>query len=251
MYKKIILSGMLSITCSLYSISAMAAECSQHSPFGYPVETNQILCKEGFVVGYNYKTKNPDWVAYHITKESVSKYRKRINRFSEDKSIPTSSRASLKDYKRSGYDRGHLAPNATMDFSENAQKESFLLSNMVPQLPKHNRNGWKILEKYVREWTKERGELYVVSGVLYDEDRTFIGNNVEIPDYFYKVILDPITSQTTAFLIPHQAFGKSDIPTFVVSIDELESATGMDFFNELEDSIEFTLEDQRTYWGNR
>lgn len=222
---------------------ANAFKCNDHVAYGIPGPEDQLLCREGYAVGYDYDTKVPTWVAYRLTPDSVNKKFERSNKFKEDTEIPPKHRSILSDYKGSGYDRGHMAASATVDFSYNAMMESFLLTNMAPQLPGLNRQGWKHLESYIREWVNECGELYVVTGTLFVGSHNIIGNGVHVPTHFYKVIFDSVAMNAIAFLIPHRPISKSDLPIFIVSIDEVELRTGLDFNNLLDDAIEDDIED--------
>jgi len=241
-YLKISLSiVLLSITFSPNCVFAW--QCNGHVTFGVPGTEDQLLCREGYAVGYDYDRKVPTWVAYHLTKESVDVKFRRSNRFREDLEIPEKYRSTLSDYKGSGYDRGHMAPAATVDFSEISMQESFLLTNMTPQLPGLNRQGWRYLEAYVREWAADRGDLYVVTGSLFDGEIKTIGNNVSIPSSFFKVIFDPEKQDGIAFIVPHRNISKAEIPDFIVSIDEVENRTGLDFLALLPDALEDDIED--------
>lgn len=221
---------------------ASAFKCNGHVAYGIPGTDDQLLCREGYAVGYDYDTKIPAWVAYRLTPDSVNKKFERSNKFKEDIEIPSKYRSTLSDYKGSGYDRGHMAASATVDFSYNAMTESFLLSNMTPQLPGLNRQGWKYLESYIREWVNKRGELYVITGTLFVGSHGIIGNGVHVPTHFYKIIFDPIAMNAIAFLVPHRPISKSDLPAFIVSVDEVEFRTGLDFNNFLDDAIEDDIE---------
>ncbi len=157
-----------------------------------------------------------------MTPDSVNKKFKRSNKFKADTEIPARYRSTLSDYKGSGYDRGHMAVSATVDSSYNAMTESFSLSNMTPQLPGLNRQGWKYLEQYIRKWTNERGELYVVTGAMFEGKHTVIGNGVHVPTHYYKIVFDSAGLDAIAFLVPHRAISKGDLPAFIVSVDEVE-----------------------------
>ena len=221
--------------------------CGNHLTMGNPAQSDQLLCREGYAVGYNYQTKVANWVLYYITSTSVQAKTTRVNNFLEDKDIPASLRATRADYSGSGYDRGHLAPNATMDFNKTSMSESFLLSNIAPQLPNFNRKGWADLEQYVRDCAVEKGALYVVTGPIYTStDYTKI-SNVAIPDAYYKVLLDPSNNASGfAFKIPHQAIDKADLADYVTSIDAVESATGLDFYSAFVDTTENAIEASTT-----
>lgn len=228
---------------TLLSFSTLAETCGQHLDKGMPsTNSDQFLCRDGYAVGYNYDTKNADWVAYHVTAESVNITNKRSNSFKEDTEMPDYARSTLADYKGSGYDRGHLAPSATMDFTRESMKQSFLMSNMSPQLPGFNRVGWRVLEEHVRDLANEYNELYVVTGPIYEGNEGAIGNGVVIPSAFYKVILDPSFDEAIAFIVPHRDVSSSELANFITTIDEVERQTGLDFFAQTPDSIEDNME---------
>jgi len=201
-----------------------------------------VLCRTGYAVGYNYQTKNADWVAYHVTKESVNAQFKRSNNFKVDAELPEYAQSTLSDYSKSGYDRGHLAPSAAMDFSQESMQESFLLSNMSPQLPGFNRVGWRLLEEHVRDLANEYHELYVVTGPIYEGNEASIGNGVVIPSAFYKVVLDPYYNDAIAFIVPHRGVSGSELVDFVTTIDDVEERTNLDFFSNTNDDIENSME---------
>ena len=216
--------------------------CNGHVKYGIPGLEDQFLCRESYAVGYDYDKKVPSWVAYHLTPDSVNRKFKRSNKFLPDIAIPPRYRSTLSDYKGTGYDRGHMAASATVDSSYNAMIESFLLSNMAPQFSGLNRQGWRYLEQYIRKWTNQRGELFVVTGTLFEGPHIIIGNGVHVPSHFFKVVYDSISKSAIAFIVPHRAISKSELSGFIVSIDEVEMRTGLDFNNLLDDSLEDDIE---------
>ena len=237
--------GLIFSLACLFAIPAWASSCGQHLTMGTPSEqSDQILCRDGYAVGYNYQTKNADWVAYHLTAESVNASYKRSNSFKVDAELPDYAQSTLTDYKSSGYDRGHLAPSAAMDFSQDSMKQSFLMSNMSPQLPGFNRVGWRLLEEHVRDVTNEYNEVYVVTGPIYYGNEESIGNGVVIPSAFYKVILDPYFNDAIAFIVPHRDVSGSELANFVTTVDDVEQQTGLDFFSLVADSTEEGMESQ-------
>ena len=205
----------------------------------------------GFVLSYNEEHEQAEWVAYHLTAEEVEGEFPRRNNFREDSQIPSGT-ATLDDYKRTGYDRGHLAPAGDMKWSEEAMSDSFYMSNMSPQAPGFNRIIWKNLEALVREWALENGELSLVPGpLLTDGPSETIGDSkVSIPKYYYKVILDYVEPEVRmiAFILPNK---KRDYPlySFVVTVDTVECVGGIDFFHLLPDDVEERLEGQAQYFA--
>lgn len=223
--------------------TALDNSCFNHVAIGKPSASDQFLCREAFALGYNYTTKQADWVSYYLTTDSVSVVQERVDNFQEDAEIPVEFRSTLNDYYGSGYDRGHLAPRATVDITVEAMDESFLLSNISPQLPDFNRYGWADLEAYVRDCAVEQGELYVVTGPIYDQTSSAIGNGVEVPDSYFKVIFKPATPLAAwAYIIPHQGFVAAQIPEYEATVDQVEELTGLNFLSNLTDTTEYAVE---------
>ncbi len=206
-------------------------------------ENEVVISHLGYSVSYNETHEQANWIAYELTSEELMGTVERKDRFKPDPDVATGS-ATVDDYKKSGYDRGHLAPAADMKWSEEVMAESFYFSNMSPQVPGFNRGIWKLLEELVRTWAKEDGALYVVTGGVLQEGLPTIGKNgVSVPQYYYKVVLDYREPEikAIAFLIPNEKTDK-EISTFVVPINRIEELTGINFFPKLEDTIEEQLE---------
>lgn len=235
--KKIFIFVLL-VFCHLF------ADSIDHLYFGVDSECDRLIKRESYVSCYSYVTKGPIWTAYITTDRLAAYRRERINDFKEDEEIPAEYRSTLSDYKGSGYERGHSHPNALADFSEQSQKESFLLSNITPQLAKFNRTAWKQLEKEVRYMAKKEKIISVFTGAIFKKGYKTIGNGVAVPDYFYKVILLPKSQKTYAFLLPHKELKRFDFAKYQVTVDEVEDLTGINFFSnlkpELQDEIEKT-----------
>lgn len=220
---------------------------SQSVTFHYWPQTNrqhEIIEYTNYALAYSEEHEQALWVAYELDqlKASANLF-KRTNNFREDPKVATGS-AALTDYKGSGFDRGHLAPAADFKFSKTAMSESFYMTNMSPQKPGFNRGIWGKLEALVRNWAIEDEKLYIVTGgVLQDSLATIGDNNVSVPQYFYKIVLDYTLPgiKAIAFLMENES---STLPLhhFVVTIDSLESLTGIDFFPSLEDNLEEQLE---------
>ena len=199
-------------------------------------KVNLYLCREGYISAYNYETKQPSWVAYRLTAQSVSSKLKRHDEFQPDPEVPAKYRAVLSDYKRSGYDRGHLAPYAAMDFNKTSAKQSFYLSNMSPQKGGLNRQGWAKLESDVRFWAQMYKEVYVYTGPVFKNSKTHktIGKNkIWVPEYFFKVVYAPKQDKAIAFIMPNARVNKKDVAKYRVSIKDVEQRTGLTFFNTL------------------
>ncbi len=200
-----------------------------------------VIHHKHYSLSYNEEHEQADWVAYLLTKESIRIPNvKRGDDFYKDPLVKTGS-ASDKDYARSGYTRGHLAPAGDMAFSEEAMRESFYLSNMSPQLRSFNNGIWRELEENVRNWAWDKEEIYVASGPLLKIiSNKKIGNNgVSVPEIFFKVLLnyDDKHSEAIAFFIPNNV-SNEHLHSYSMSIDEIEKHTGLDFFADLLDNDE-------------
>lgn len=201
-------------------------------------QSNIYLCRDGYVVGYNYQTKEASWVAFKLTKSKVANKLKRDDKFKEDSDVPFVYRATLDDYSRSGYDRGHLASYASMDFSKKSADESFLLSNMSPQKAGLNRQGWERLETDERIWANMYDSIYVYTGPIYKKQKIYktIGDNkIAVPDYFFKIIYVPSKNQAIAFVMPNARVEKTKIANYRVSIKDIEQRTGLHFLTNIQD----------------
>ncbi len=232
------------ISCLIiFSVSGLNAESFDNLLLGVPGKCDVIINRRGYALGYSIKYKQSLWVVYRITKTEMDAPRvKRTNLFKPDPEIKIGS-ASLADYRKSGYDRGHLAPAATIGFSKETMSESFYLSNMSPQKPQFNRGIWKDLEALVRIWARENEDIYVVSGPIITPGYKTIGDKVAVPQYYYKVIFDisPPTFKMLGFILKNEGSNRP-LKIFVVTVDEVEKITGFDFFSELPDIIEDKLE---------
>lgn len=232
----------------LHSILLIILSFCHQVPEGLeiPSVTNPqaVIEHENYTLQYDERFEQADWVAYELTAEETEGTVKRSNHFKEDPFVITGS-AELSDYRKSGYDRGHLAPAGDMKFSSTAMEESFYMSNMSPQVPGFNRGIWKELEEQVREWAEENGSLYVVTGPVLNKDNyPVIGPDmVAVPEYYYKVLLDYREPgiKGIGFIIPNKKCD-DDVENYAVTIDKVEEITGIDFFPKLPDAEEERIE---------
>ncbi|MGN0221267.1 MAG: DNA/RNA non-specific endonuclease [Prevotella sp.] len=217
------------------------------------VEGAQLLHRTGYVCCYNADTRLPHWVAWVLTAaHTTGPYKRNGIKFQEDTDVEA-PRATHEDYMRSGYDRGHLCPSGDNKWSEQAQRESFLMTNICPQT--HNLNGgdWNEMEQQCRKWAEEYGTLYIVSGpILYRQKHKTIGKNkVVVPEAFFKVVLRLQPEPQAIGFIYKNADGNRPKGDYVNTVNEVERITGFDFFPFLNDSIEEQVEDNSDLlqWG--
>ncbi len=191
------------------------------------------LCFNGFNVMYSGISKTPLWVAESLTPVRLSQKIPREDNFHEETRVPSEYRATLADYKATGYDRGHMAPNADMP-NKAAQLDSFSLANMVPQAPKNNQQVWRELEEATRAIvTKQKQNVYVVTGPVYSAKKLkTIGQGVIVPTATYKAVYIPKTGAAGVYYADNTL--KSTAPKVqVISICALEDLTGINIFPQL------------------
>lgn len=191
-------------------------------------QKSRPLCFEAFAVMHSGITKTPLWSAERLTKNGLASAKTlvRENSFHPDESIPASERAELKDYSRSGYDRGHLAPNGDMP-TKKAQYESFSLANIIPQNPDNNRYIWEGVESAVRTYVKRHGELYVITGPVFaGSEIKQLNGRLFVPTHIYKAVYDPRKGAAAAYVVENTA----DQKYYVMSMQELEKWTGITMF---------------------
>ncbi len=210
--------------------------------------TGQIVHHKGYSLSYSEPHEQAEWVAYELKKSHLASINHKRPYFEIDAAIETGA-AHWRNYKKSGFDRGHLCPAGDRRYSKEAYDETFLTSNISPQKHQFNAGIWNTLEQKTRYWASKYDGVFVVTGGVLDGDMERIGDEyVSVPNTFYKIILDNDSGsiKVIAFLVPHQNSNKP-LYEFVVSVDEVENLTGIDFFPELEDGLENKLEASSSY----
>lgn len=212
---------------------ANGTDCPQHFAGGQPPQIvdskfkprTQELCFEAFAVLHSGISRTPLYAAERLTRKNLeaAKALSRKDSFHAEERLPERDRAELSDYARSGYDRGHMAPNANMP-TRKAQAESFSLANMVPQIHENNAGVWAGIEAAARELARDEGELYVISGPA------FIGKDIQqigrvlVPTHVWKVLYSPKQQRAGAYLVTNDKTKEYA----VLSIAELQKLAGID-----------------------
>ncbi len=231
---------------SLFSLDHLSAKSS--SPCEVVRHTYYMLC-------YVEAHEQPAWTAYVLDGQKLKEGKlRRTQDFREDPKVSTRS-AMLADYRRSGYDRGHLVPAGDFKWDSIGMSETFYLSNMSPQLHEFNAGIWEAIERTARGWAKQKGRLVIYTGPLLRPNLKKIGQNVSVPDTFYKVVyaISGKEVQAVAFLVPHRSFPENMVARFMVSVDSVEKVSGIDFFPALPDDIEEKAESRwdKSQWPVR
>ena len=202
-----------------------------------------LLCRDGYLLSHNNETKVPDWVLERLTPARFRGTAVRKNNFKPDDALAAEQRSELADYDGSGFDRGHQAPAADMKFDQAAMDESFLLSNMAPQVGiGFNRHIWAHLEDAVRVWAERRGDLVVITGPIYGGHKPIGDEKVAVPEQFYKIAYEPARNRAIALVLPNKKIKGNDLEPFVTSVDAIEELTGIDFFPEVRKSRQRAME---------
>lgn len=187
-----------------------------------------VLCNQGYAVQYSPATKTPVWSAEHLTQESIEQAQALPGRehFLADLRIGVGERAELADYKRSGWSRGHMTPSGDMP-DRTSRAETYLLSNVVPQSAALNDGAWNQIERATRALAEQDGEIYVVTGPGWHDDRGTIGRGrIRVPSSVWKVVYDPAEHATAAIVCKN-----TDRPTCTqVPLAAVVHAVGVDPF---------------------
>lgn len=203
----------------------------------------QILQRKGYTTSYNRETKNPNWVAWHLTREHTRGQNQRKQMlFTED--LDVKPRATNNDYYNSRYDRGHMCPAGDNKWDKEAMTQSFLFTNICPQNHGLNKYEWNDLEIKCRDWAREYGAIDIVCGPIYDSKnlRTIGKNKVWVPVAFFKVILCRRGGTKAIGFIYRNEGKRQTLQQAVRTVDEVEALTGIDFFPALDDATENRIE---------
>lgn len=209
---------------------------------------NHILRNPGFMLAYSEWHGIPLWVTYELQKDRHEKFGKRPD-FVRD--WRTLHGVTTEDYRYTGYDRGHMAPNYAIgkNYGREGQLAAFKLSNIVPQTPKLNQKVWQRLEEVVMDHFVPRFDsVWVVTGPIVDKNPEYLRyTRIAIPSAFYKILVamengQPVSS--LAFVMPQDVQGNEPLEDFVTTIDGVEGLTGIDFFPQLDAQQEEYLESQ-------
>lgn len=226
--------------------------------YGFPGPVADIATRSALVSSYDRRTRNPHWVVEHITAASLAQRGgdRKHSVFVEDDAVPDKFRAKLKDYFRSGYDRGHQVPAADCKWSQTSMDETFYLTNMCPQVGEgFNRDYWAHFEDFCRRLTVRYPSVRIVTGPLYLPKKDpvdnkwyvryeVIGNppNVAVPTHFYKVIFAESSPDAGAggpvaigaFVLPNAPIpNDKPITDFEVPVEAVERASGLEFATKL------------------
>lgn len=211
----------------------------------------ELIVHPGHMLVYSEKHEQPKWTAHVASPDLIKGNLARIDSFLPDPLVKTGT-AVTADYWNSGFDRGHMVPSADMRWNLEALQGTYYYSNISPQVPELNRETWADLEDWGRRYVNfSKRRVFVATGpVLRDglptmqkADRK---NEVSIPEYFWKVFadLDGDTPKAIGFVMRNSKLDGPPI-SYAVTVDSVETLTGLDFFPALDDATEDRIEAMR------
>jgi endonuclease G len=222
-------------------------------PTGWPVVTQhdanhsvQFLHNRCYDVGYSNDRVNPLWVVYKLTDRQDGQVDKRQAKFIMDDR--TSAKAVHEYYNRSGYDRGHMAPNHAIAelCDDEAQKETFFMSNITPQSKALNQRWWERLERVeLTYFTHIFKEVWVIDGPVFGSHPVLLPNGpVQVPEACYKIFIARKNDQwhVLAFLVDQGVNGDEALSRYRVRISDIEQRVGLDLLPNLPDDIKMKLD---------
>jgi endonuclease G len=228
--------------------SQQSSAYKKGSDFDYlPSSTsNDVYSNDAYSFSYKENFEQAEWVAYELNKRDLSRAVYKRPYFNQDKAVKTKS-ADWRNFKNSGYNKGHLCPAADRKSSYEMYELTFLTSNASPQLYDFNAGIWNRLEQKTRYWSERYDGIYVITGGVLENGLKTIGKEeVAVPNCFYKIILTKDRSNMIGFLIPHKESNKP-LYNFIVPVNDIEKMTGIDFFKDLPDDVENRLEANNGY----
>jgi endonuclease G len=198
-----------------------------------PKKKYQIVDHKYFIVYYDNQYRLARWVKYELTKDLLIKNAKRRNAFKADPLLKSEYAVMPKEYKKTGYDQGHLAPSADFAFSQEANDETFVMSNMVPQKPKLNRVAWRMLEDQVRKWACGEEKITVITGPIFSAKMEHLPSGLAIPEDFFKIVFDETPPRKAIAFLYHQSDATNVMKDRIVDLKKIDALTGEDFSSHL------------------
>lgn len=252
-------------------------DCATLSPWGFPKynppqKGNFFLCHDGYAIEFNGRSRTSMWAVEHLKGSDLQGSIPVRDDFRPDPKLADG--ATIKDYTNQPFAKGQLA--SPYDFVNNKKKLSlsYYLSNVVPQEPTNKAGIWTLLENNTRQWSKDYGQVYVITGPVYYQGSPlgYIGNGgevrlmnteqggrrgldsvdkgrVAIPTHLYKIVYAPEINQAIAFVVPNIALNPADLPKYVVTVSTVEYYTGLNFFPQLNNGS--TIKNQIPLWNIR
>lgn len=201
---------------------------------------DQLVSHSYYKVCYADKHRQALWTFHKINSNYIKGSESRTNDYRFDPGV--SNPVDSTDYKGSGFDRGHLVPAADMKLNFTSMSETFYMSNMSPQRASFNRAIWKQLEDGIRKQVLIHGEAFIVTAPVLKPGLPKLSSGVSIPEKFFKIVYFPRANIMRAYLLENRSYKGQRYTEFQVTVDHVESLTKIDFFHNLEKSLQKSLE---------
>jgi endonuclease G len=203
-----------------------------HRRVGRVCPVDLELHRDGYSLGYSFKHKCALWASFIISKGSVGIDVDRGERFYTDEEVPEKHRTTPADFNKTGFDKGHLAPSASIDFSRKSNDQTFAMSNMAMQDPELNRQAWGRLEGIVRDWTKTKGKLAVVVGPVFGDTNKRV-NDIAVPKAFFQAVYSYQHHAAIGFYFQNKDTPTAELWSHAMPLKELEDKTGYKLFEKV------------------
>ena len=228
-----------------------------HLKYGNPSNAggsskNYLIVKPGYALSYSCNQGLANWASWQLNRDWIGRLERSDNFRSDTEDLPTGCYAAkANDYRRSGYDRGHLVPSGDRTRKQADNRDTFLMTNIIPQSRSNNREVWRELEEYSRDLVFQGNELYVVAGGK-GTAKKIAKSKITVPKFTWKVILvleqpnaeiNSDNSYTIAVWMPNsEEVANTDWRDYLVSLDEVEKKTGYNFFDQVPKPVQKKIE---------
>jgi endonuclease G len=238
----------IAILFFLLFISCAQDEINPSADYVPKIVKGYVIQHTYYTLSYSPSDRQAEYAFYYLSVASINGKQERTDNFRIDPSVKSNPVTST-SYQGSGFDRGHLAPAADFKLNEKAMSETFFMSNMSPMTPSFNRGIWSNLEDKVRENALSLGGVYVVTGPVLSNTCGTIGAGITVPCSFYKVIFKEGSNPKMIGFLLSNSGSSLPLKNFIVSVDEIEKLTNLDFFSSLSDDLEGSLEANKSPSG--
>jgi len=225
----------------LVFISCTQDEINPSAYYVPHVAKGYIIPHTYYTLSYSPTDRQAEFAYYFLSTASINGTQDRTDDFRIDPTVK-SNPVSSNSYQGSGFDRGHLAPAADFKLNQTSMSETFFMSNISPMTPSFNRGIWSNLEDKVRENALSLGGVYVVTGPVFTNNCGTIGGGISVPCSFYKIIFKEGSNPKMIGFLLSNTGSSLPLKNFIVSVNEIEKLTNLDFFPTLKDDVEGSLE---------
>lgn len=220
---------------------------------------NFLMIKHQYALSYNKIKRHANWVSWELSKTWLGTVNRQDD-FRPDNNLPNDwYRVVPGDYTNSGFDRGHLCPSADRTLTDTDNSATFLMTNIIPQAPRLNRESWAYLESYCRDVVKSGYKATIIAGTIGsgglgdNGSATTVKNQVNVPANVYKIVVfhpenDCINANSTVLAVNFpNSNSTNDINwlNYVTTPAEIEVATGQVFFNNLPEPMRLALKSKK------